>query len=337
MPPTEPKLTARALQPFVSGLRAMGHDPEPLMEAAGLSMRLLSDPDARVPMRRVLELLRDAVAHTGDDNLGLHLAERAELGAFDAPFYAMHASATLGGAYQRLCRYQRLIHDTTRVELRIEDDRARLRHVFPGGRAAPRQTAEFLLAAWVRAGRAVTGVDWNPAEVHFAHAEPASTREHARLLRAPLRFAAVENALVLPTTLLELPCTNADPVLAALLDRFAADRAAGTSAPETFTDRVGAALEAELPSGGVTAAAVAARLRISVRSLNRHLAAEGTSYRALLAFTRHRLAERLLADRSRSIAEIGFDLGFSDLSAFYRAFRRWTGHTPAQHPARRRS
>src|SRR5262245_63139382 len=105
-----------------------------------------------------MALLARAVEHTGDPNLGLHLAEHAELGSFDVHFYAMASSPTLGAAYERLCRYQRLIHETSRVELEIDDDRAKLRHQFAGGTAGPRQTAEFLLTAWVRAGRIVNGV-----------------------------------------------------------------------------------------------------------------------------------------------------------------------------------
>src|SRR5262249_55542390 len=119
-----------------------------------------------VPTTVAMTLLNHAVAQTGDANLGLHLAERAELSSFDVHFYAMASSSTLGAAYERLCRYQRLIHETSRVELGMDEDRAKLRHTLVGGAAAPRQTAEFLLTAWVRAGRIVTGVEWKPHAVH---------------------------------------------------------------------------------------------------------------------------------------------------------------------------
>ena len=147
VPTLEPYLTVRAILPLVSGLRQMGHDPAPVLAAVRIDHAELSDPDGRVPMSAAIALLASAVNHTDDQNLGLHLAERAELGSFDVHFYAMASSPTLGAAFDRLCRYQRLIHETSRIELEIRADRAILRHQLAGGVAAPRHTAEFLLTA----------------------------------------------------------------------------------------------------------------------------------------------------------------------------------------------
>src|SRR4030095_3577397 len=81
-------------------------------------------------------------------------------------------------------------------------------------------------------------------------------------------------------------------------------------------------------AGTVTALGVAARLKVSVRTLHRSLADEGTSYRRLLDQLRLDLAERHLADDRMSVGEVAFLLGFSELSAFHRAFKRWTGRSP---------
>lgn len=108
----------------------------------------------------------------------------------------MTASTSLRAAYERLSRYQRLIHETTRIEMVETDIGLTLRRILPGGVAAPRQTAEFLLAAWVRTGRIVTATDWSPEEVRFAHPSPADTREHARIFQAPVHFEAGDNAVV---------------------------------------------------------------------------------------------------------------------------------------------
>jgi AraC-like DNA-binding protein len=331
MPAPEPRLTIRAIRPLDSGLRALGHDPAPVLAAAGIDARLLDDPDATVPMGAGVAFLTEAARRTDDPDVGLHLAERADLGSFDVHLYAMLSSPTLGAAFERLGRYQRLIHETTRVELTREEDGAVLRHRMPGGLAAPRQSAEFLVAAWVRGGRVATGEDWTPREVRFAHRRPDDTREHARLFRAPVRFSAGENALVLPADLLDRPCVRADPALLAVLDRYAADRIARAPAmPPRFADRARAGLVELLRDGDPSARRLAARLKMSVRSLGRGLAAEGTSYRGLLEQLRRETAARHLADDRVAIAEVAFLLGFADLSAFYRAFKRWTGRTPAE-------
>lgn len=326
----EPFLTVRAVQPLVSGLTAMGHNPGPLLALAGLDEAALHDPDARVPARAVVSFIAQAVEATRDADLGLHLAQFADVGSADVHFYAIVSSPTLGAAYERVCRYQRLIHETNRVELDVQGDHAWLRHRRPGGLVAPRHTAEFLLAIWVRVGRLATETDWAPLEVRFAHAAPEDVREHARFFRAPVHFACGENALLLPRSLLEVPCGRADPALLAVLDRYAADRLARSPRPNSLADRVRATLAEQLVGTEPGAARLAARLKMSVRTMNRALAAEGTTYRALLDQLRHELAARHLADDGVSIAEVAFLLGFSELSSFYRAFRRWTGRTPVE-------
>jgi len=325
-----PRLTIRAIRPLVSGLRECGHDVSQILAAVGIDEAMLEDPDGRVPTTLAMTLIARAVERTGDSNLGLHLAERAQLGSFDVHFFAMASSPTLGAAYQRLSRYQRLIHETSRVDLEVGPDRAILRHQLAGGAAAPRQTAEFLVAAWVRAGRVITGLEWVPKEVHFMHPSPADATEHARFFRAAVHFAMGENALVLASSLLETPCTGADAALLGVLDRYAADRLDQNPRTAGIADRVRAVLMEELRGGDPTASRLAGRLKMSVRSLNRLLAAENTSYQHLLDGLRRDLAERHLAGRQLSIGEVGFLLGFSELSSFHRAFKRWTGRTPAQ-------
>lgn len=330
MPSLEPRLTARAILPLVSGLRALGHDPTHLLAGVGLDEAALRDPDAGLPMGVGLALLARGVEATGDANLGLHIAQHADPGSFDVHFYAMLSSPTLGAAFERLGRYQRLIHETTRVELAVRGEHATLRHRMPGGMAAPRQTAEFLVAAWVRAGRMATASSWAPSEVRFAHGAPVNAREHEEFFGAPVRFAASENGLRLPATLLKMPCVRADPALLGVLDRYATDRIERAPRADCFADRARSMLAEELRGGEPSATALASRLKMSVRTLNRSLAAEGTSYRKLLDQLRGELAEHHLADNRVSIGEVAFLLGFSELSAFYRAFKRWTGRTPAE-------
>jgi Arabinose-binding domain of AraC transcription regulator, N-term/Helix-turn-helix domain len=297
----EATLTARAFLPLLSGLRRLGHDPAPLLAAVGLDAAALEDPDARIPMSAGAGLLVSAAAFTGDDCIGLHLAEHADLRTVDVHFYAMAASDTLRDAFVRLSRYQRLIHDTSRIELSETTGEMTLRHALPGGFAAPRQSAEFLLAAWVRT--LVTGTDWRPVEVRFAHAAPASVEEHRRFFQAPMRFSAGENPLTVSEATLSLPCAGADPALASLMDRYAGEHMRRqASDDQSLSDRLRDVLIAELRDGEPSAARVATRL----------------------------MAVRHLANPRTSIGEVAFLLGFSELSAFYRAFRRWTGQTPAQ-------
>lgn len=186
------------------------------------------------------------------------------------------------------------------------------------------------MAVWIRFVRQAAGDAVVPDEVRFAHPAPRDTGEHARILRAPVRFATGENALVLPAALLERPCARADPGLAAVLDRHAAERLERLGVTSAVADRARAALAEALRESEPSAAQVARRLRMSVRTLTRALAAEGTSYRALLEQLRRELSSKYLDDPAISIAEVAFLLGFKEVSAFYHAFKAWTGRTPLE-------
>ena len=194
---------------------------------------------------------------------------------------------------------------------------------------APRHTAEFIVAAWVRVGRLITSTDWAPLEVRFAHPPPPDPAEHVDFFQTTVHFSRGENALVLPAALLDTPCARAEPALVAVLDQYAADRLERAPGTNNFANRVRMVIADELQGGEPTTTRVAARLRMSVRTLNRLLANEGTSHRQMLETLRQELATRHLASDLMSTSEIAFLLGFSELASFHRAFKRWTGVTPA--------
>ena len=169
----EPHITVRAVQPVVAGLEALGHDVDEILARAPIRRKDLENADGRIPHRTMMEMWRSAIELTGDDNLGIHVALAAPVASFAVHAYALLSSPTLREAYRRGCRYQRLIHESTNLEFDEGQYEGVLRHSLPGGRAVPRHPAEFLATVWVRFGRLVTGGDWVPNAVCFAHTEPA--------------------------------------------------------------------------------------------------------------------------------------------------------------------
>lgn len=323
-------LTARAVRPVLEGLKALGADVSALLREAAMEP-LPADLDARVPHASMMALW-DAAARR-DDAVGLHVAEAAPLSAFDVHAYAVLSSPTLGDAYRRASRYQRLVHDATELTL-DEGDPAVLRHALPGGRPVARQAAEFLLAVYVRLGRVAAGWDWSPVEVRFAHAAPGNAAEVGRFFASPVRFDAGENAILLSRALLDTPSARADPALLAILDRYAAHLLAKRPEDASTSGRVRAHLREALADGDSSSVGAARALGTSVRTLGRRLAAEGTSFGDVLDRLRRERALALLADDRNGVAEVAFLLGFAELSSFYRAFRRWTGSAPAAYRKR---
>jgi AraC-like DNA-binding protein len=171
--------------------------------------------------------------------------------------------------------------------------------------------------------------------VHFRHAAPARIDNHRRIFGGTLRFAQPRDELILDRQLLAQPLPQAEPELAELLDRHLAQLISALPQGPGFLDRVRSCVAQELRHGEPSLQDVAQRLHMSGRSLQRRLQQEGTTLQELLAGVRRDLAVRHLHDAQESIAEIAFLLGFSEVSTFHRAFKRWTGLTPSAY--RRRS
>jgi AraC-like DNA-binding protein len=317
---------------LAQAVSSMGGDPDRVLEALAIGEERLVDPGARIPFSLAAEAWERAAAETSDEAFGLHFAERVPLGAFDVVDYVTRSAPTLGEAILRRLRYQRLLHDCVVVEVQLTPDAARLVHRVEGyPRGAPRHAVEAALAGYVVRGRRLTGVELSPRQVTFRHPAPPELAEHRRIFRCPIRFGAPENALVLDRALLDLPNRAADPGLLAVLDRYAEAILLGLPPAESFLGRVRRLVADALSERAPSLSAVARRLHMSPRTLQRRLGAAGTSFQALADAVRLEHAVGLLADPSLSLAEIAFRLGFSGSSAFHRAFRKWTGMTPLQH------
>lgn len=204
-----------------------------------------------------------------------------------------------------------------------------LRHTLPSGRPVPRHPAEFLATLWVRFGRLITGNEWAPVLVCFSHHAPDDTQEHTHVFRAPLQFSSGLTAMHIANHILDTTNPQADANLARLLDRYADGLLKQAPRQASFAERLRAWLVDELNGGSPTISSAARALHVSMRTLHRSLQSEGTSFRKLLDQLRQERATALLANPRCSVAEAGFLLGFAELSSFSRAFKRWTGKTPA--------
>jgi AraC-like DNA-binding protein len=313
---------------------------EPALAELGLHLDELARPEARVPASANDAVWDAAVRTTGDADLGLHFAERVDLDAFHLVGHLATTAGTFGDALERIVAYSRLLHDAGRTEVEHDTRSAR---VYPGCRglpfSPPRQVAEFSAASLVLLGRMVTGAHWVPIEVAFEHGAPARTAEHLRVFGVVPRFAAPETVVVLPRDVLRLPVRTGGSSLGSYLEAYA--RELLTRLPEhdaSAAAQVQRALAVAVTHGVPDIDSVAARLGTTSRTLQRRLKEEGTTFAELSDVVRRSSAERYLADGRLPLAEIAFLLGFQDPSNFHKAFRRWTGSTPAayrDHHARR--
>jgi len=302
---------------------------------AGLPAQLAADDDARVAAPQLGAAWAEALRLTGDRQLPLRIAAGAPAGAFGLVEHVCRAAPTLGEALRQWVRYLNLLDDTAGVRLEVEEDRALLG--VEREREVPAPAAdELYLALTARFARELSAEPSRPIAVELAHPGPDDAAPFAAWFEAPVAFGAEATRLVLPRAALAARLVAPDPAPLAGLAR-ATDELAGVAAADPpVTQRVKRALLDALRSDDAQVEAVAKQLGINVRSLQRRLKDEGTSFQAAREDVRRSLALRYLDD-GLAVAEISFLLAFDEPAAFSRAFKRWTGLTPAEHRAQRRA
>jgi AraC-like DNA-binding protein len=309
---------------------AYGHEPAALAARFGLSENDLSDPDARIPAPVAVAIWEEVPRVVGDPCFGLHLGQLASsVGAMPIVGYVVQTSPTLGDGLARAIRYQRLVQTLNRAEFDVTDAEARIAvHVRPRYVERLRHAVDFALAFFVSFASRVTGGDIPVRRVHFAYGPPKELDAHRRLFGGALRFGAVRTELVVDRAVLERPVLSADVQLRGVIERHADALLARLPAGDSLAERTRAALVDGLRAGRTEVRAMARGLRMSPRTLQRRLRAEGTSCAVLLDDVRRELGLRYVEDRSLSLSEVAFLLGFADQTTFHRAFVRWTGRAP---------
>jgi len=321
-------LSVRVLEPLLLYLEARGHDSSAFLKTQGVDPTTFRDPEARLHHAVAASLWRAAARLTNDFDLGLHVAEGIRPGAYGALGYALRTSENLGMSLQRLCRYHRVLHDAAEVQLIVRGDHAIISHRLPLPGGVPRAVSEYIVAAWLITSRQATALNWIPIEARFPHSAPENTSEHRRLFGCRLKFEHDRSELVFGRDLLDLPFQSADPQLQVILEAQVLALFQKLPKCEAVTDAVRRLLAGELCNGEPSLEQTAPRLHMSARTLHRRLEEEGTSFRQVLAEVRREIAAKHLSERRLAIGEIAFLLGFSEPSAFHRAFKRWTGYAP---------
>lgn len=313
------------------GLAARSVSLAPALAHAGVDAATLEDPDARIPASLAHELWSRAEELSGESCFGLNTAGFIKPGSFDVLDYMCRNSASVGEGLRLYCTYTPLLHDQIEATIEVENDVAVLRHVLSDGDILPRQYAEFIIASLLMIVRQASAHTVRPLGVHFAHEEPSDTTPHAAFFQCPVSFRSNRNGFELSREDFERPLVEAQPGLLQVLERQAELLLERSPRPApSLIGRVRAALVKDLRSGRTTATRVARSLGFGERTLRRRLDEEGTSYHEVLTELRRELASRYLEDERLAIDEVAFLLGYSDRSAFIRAFRHWTNRTPAQ-------
>jgi AraC-like DNA-binding protein len=320
---------APALGAIWKQLEAYGIDPGPMFKAEGIDPGTMFDAGARVSIERYQKLDVRAAELSGDPFFGLKGAEYFRPAHLGALGFAWLASSSLRTAFQRLSRYSRVIQEKLTVELDEDDTYFYVRIDAHLPLLNQRIREDGQLAAMVKFCRVVAGNDFTPARVCFKQDEPKNTAYHYELFRCPVEFGQPETMMVIPLADIDKRLTGSNDQLAKLNEHIVVKYLAH-SAKNDVVNRVKAAIIDGLANGAVTEASVAEELHTTPRNLHRKLQKDETSFKQLLTEVRQELAQQYIQDRSKTLTEISFLLGFSEVSSFSRAFKGWNGVPPSE-------
>ncbi|WP_454255573.1 AraC family transcriptional regulator [Pseudomonas sp. Marseille-Q8238] len=314
--PTTPSVTVHYVQAIFQAAERLGVAlPADLLD-------LVNQP--RIPLARQGELWEAFCQSTNDPLIGVRLGCALQVGHLDMVGALLMSCETLGEALEALLDYYPIVGGGAELVLRQGDGQVSL-HYQAHYQERQAERVEAILASMVQLTRWVTGNKVLPLALHIAHPPRASEAEYAALLDCPLHFASGTNALVFRLADLQVPLIQANAVVCRHL-RELADSQLERLGEQSLSVRVQQLLRQQ-PRWGKER--IAEQLELSGRHLNRKLADEGTSFKLLREQVLHHMAEQLLRDSAR-LGEVAERLGFSDESAFAKAFRRWSGMTPGQ-------
>ncbi len=325
------KIHARPAAKIVADLSRRRIPADGLLKEAGLRRADLQDLDSRIPYAAVVALMERAAALLGEPDFGLRLGASQDISDSGLIGFVMLNSARLVDAVSNLHRYFLVVGDGEEfdvvqggphVSLRFRESDPALRGL--------RQNSEYIAAIVVRACRDMTRKRVSPVRVEFMHSRPNVNVDYEAILGCPVRFRADWDAVVFASETMQLPVIGANHKLLQVLEMSCQKILGPTPKKQDVVHAVRALIVEGLTRGGVQIGAVASKLGMSSKTLERRLRTRNESFSALIDAIRQDLAKQYLSETDFRLEQIAYLTGYSEPAALVRAFKRWTGRTPMQ-------
>jgi AraC-like DNA-binding protein len=322
-------IRASVLAPLLRRLDEAGQ-ADALLRDRLISRAQLADPYTPISLARYNALFESAAAALQEPAIGLKLGlavRPADLGPLGLLFTA---AATPRAALARFSALLAALQGGTQAALQRQGELTFWTYRIEDAAIWPRrQDSEFSMAAICKLLQATAGPGLHPVEAQFEHVAPASTVAHERVFRAALRFGQPSNRLIFANAGLDRLNGAADPGLLAILERHIAELLEAPGEADSAAFLVRRVIGTSLGQDKITIGYLAAALGLTPRTLQRRLSGEGTSLRRLLREHRQAMADLHVGGGRRSQASIAEALGYSDGTAFWRAFKSWNQTTPS--------
>lgn len=297
-----------------------------VLDECGLPPDALDDPEKRIPFAKVGELLHRAAVHSGCDHLGLVLGQRLGFETLGLLGEAARCAPTVGEALRAIAEHQRLHTRGCLIFLRVNGVQVTFGYSVYSPATTGVEHIHDSVAVWmINAIRSLTQPSWLPDRIRLARGRPPSIARYRRMLPARLEFDGDCTALVFDRAVLDLRPPAADPLRFERLESRVVEQVR-----RSVLDELRRALRVEMINGGAMNDRVSRTLDLHRRTLHRQLRQQDTSFRQVLDEVRYDAARHLLRVTDMPLLQVATSLGYGDVTAFTRAFRRWSGASPGR-------
>ncbi|TDV98747.1 AraC-like DNA-binding protein [Halomonas alkaliantarctica] len=306
---------------------------EPYLEKINIESTKIEDPDYEIPDWKFVDLL-ELISKEEDDLIGMHMAMRLKARNWGIFGYAVRNSPDLESALRVMAQYVNVFSQGVEEEIIITKNAIglsyRLTNPFIENR---RQDSEFTLTAILSMLREASCSDIKANLVHFEHEAPVITKEFLEYFGVAPKFRQPRNIIMFNRSDMATPVVDPDPRLYELSLQHLEKRLLTRRMPYSLAERISRAVLNTLNNGeGIPSLAqVASSMYISERTLQRRCNYEGIDFLNIIESLRYQIAIDLLKDSDKSLTDITSELGYSQLSSFSRAFKRWSGFNPKQY------
>lgn len=321
------------VQTLAADLLERGFSARQVFAGTGFGPDLLGQSKPVAAFEEIAAFFEHAAALTGDDTLGFRRGTKREMRRVGLICYVGMASPTIRTALVNMARYRRVFSDALEIDLGALDSEGLLRwHFKVPSEIRRRQYVEFGASGLVHELRKASNRNFPLVAASFSHARKTNLAEFDRFFGCKVQFGTARNTLTFSQAVLDSPMATADDQLYSVLVDHCdlVLNSKSKNLPAIIVD-VERAIADRLASGTAAQEDVARDLGMSARTLARRLSDEQTSFQKILEQFRKSLASNYLKDSDLSLAEIAFLLGYSGLSSFSEAFKRWTGQSPGQY------
>lgn len=309
-------------------LASLGVDTGEVLGELGLEPSLFDNPDNRISFVARGRLLSHCAQRTACPHFGLLVGQQANLRSFGLIGLLARSAPDAGAALRSLVRHFHIQARGAVLTLEVEGGLAVLSYEsYQPQAAATDQVGDGALAIAFNLLRDLCGPDWMPIELTFAHSKPSDVAPFQRYFKAPLRFDAEQYAVIFSAAWLGRSLPAVDPDLLRLLQEQIGKLDRGAN--DDFAEQVRGVMRHALVAGHAGADQIAALFSVDRRTLNRRLNALGTGFRQIRDEVSFEVSRQMLLESKMDIIQVAELLGFSTASAFTRAFRQWSGHTPS--------